>query len=119
MTTLRALTEAVEEGDRLAWMAEQSVDEVNQTHPFTVTGIDVDGGTIRVEAEGIRGGQYCYDVEPTGESIAYFDDPNTDTLDEQGPVVFAHLAPASDGMVDVLRGRFINGKQGAPTKHSG
>jgi hypothetical protein len=104
MANLYELTKKLEEGDKLAWVADKSIDEVDRVYPKTVTNIQTDGKTIRVDAEGIRGGEYFYTVDPDGSSAAFFVNPEKENSVRKGSVAFVELTEPDSGSVTVKPG---------------
>ncbi|MFD1635096.1 hypothetical protein ACOZ4L_05080 [Haloplanus ruber] len=103
MANLYDLTKNLEEGHKIAWVAEKSIDDVDRIHAKTITNIQRDGKTIQVEAKGIRGGEYYYTVDSSGSSEAFFVNPEKENPVSKGSVAFMELTE-SDDIVTVKRG---------------
>lgn len=103
MVTLFSLTQNIEKGDNLAWVAEKSMGEAEQVYPKEVTEVHSEGDRIRVTAKGIRKGDYFYVVEPNNESKAFVGHPSDDYPELRGSVAFAERT-TSDDLVPVKRG---------------
>lgn len=102
MTKLRSLTEELEPGAYLAWVGSKA-DVGDRVYPKQVTNIEQDGGQIRVEAEGVRGGSYFYRLDEDGTGEAFFENPRKSKPTTMGEVIFAELTN-SKGPVMVKRG---------------
>jgi hypothetical protein len=100
MITLRSLTENLETGDKLAWVAEKSMGEAEQVHPKEVMDVHHESNIIRVTAKGIKEGDYYYTVDSNNKSKAYVGHPSDDNPEFRGSVAFAHRTE-SDGLVPV------------------
>lgn len=100
VTTFQSLGELVEElevGDWLLWIGKHAEEHAGETSaPNRVTAIERDGETIRVEGEGIRGGQYHFEIHPDGTSEAVYHNPNRAEPRNMGPVVVARLTDSSE-----------------------
>lgn len=100
MTTFQSLGELVEElevGDWLLWIGKHAEEHAGETSaPNRVTAIERDGETIRVEGEGIHGGQYHFEIHPDGTSEAVYHNPNRAEPRNMGPVVVARLTDSSE-----------------------
>jgi hypothetical protein len=106
MPNLYELTKKLWVGDKLAWVAEKSVTDVERVHTKKITNIEHEGETIKVVAEGTRGGEYYYIVEPDGQSEAFFVNPSKQNPTPRGSVAFAELTDSE--MVTVKRGVYRN-----------
>lgn len=100
MVTLLSLTENIEKGDKLAWVAEKSMGDAERIHPKEVIEVLHSENTIQVTAEGIRGGYYYYTVDFDNKSKAFVGHPSDDNPEFRGSVAFAQRTN-SDGLVPV------------------
>lgn len=103
MVTLLSLTQDIETGENLAWVAEKSIGNVERVYPKEVTDIHSEGDTIQVIAKGVRGGDYYYIVGSDNENKAFFGHPSDEYKECRGSVVFAQRT-CSNELVRVKRG---------------
>lgn len=88
MTTFTSLIELTHElsvDDKLAWVGEHAIESAGETTtPNTVTKIESGSEWIRVDGEGIGGGEYYYKAYQDGSSEAFYVNPGSDSADYRG-----------------------------------
>lgn len=100
-SSLIELTHKVSVGDKIAWIGEHSIESAGETTaPNTVTDIETRSDHIRVDGEGIRGGEYYYKAYENGATEAFH--VLSDGDEYMGSVVMARLT-SSDEPVPVKR----------------
>lgn len=101
--SLIELTHELSVGDKLAWVGEHAIESARETTtPNTITKIESGSEWIRVDGEGIGGGEYYYKAYQDGSSEAFYVNPSSDSDDYRGAVVMARLTD-SDAPVPVVR----------------
>lgn len=100
-TSLIELTHELTVGDKVAWIGAHSIDGAGETTaPNTVTKIEPQSECIRVDGEGVQGGEYYYKAYQDGATEAFH--VASGGAQYNGEVVMARLTD-SDKRVPVKR----------------